>query len=505
MFKRYRKAAAVGLFAALVTPALVYAAGNWSTLPIVGQPAFCASYFTGVPNSSNGLYIPDGGITNQGQATSGSMQQCGQTVPMGPPLLTGEELIPGDTGLSGGQPPQTVTIPSALIAHPMDRNRLIGGDFTTNLWQRGTTPLSNSTPTTATMTADRWWAISPAGTVDVLETTPSTTGADYLGAAGFLNGMEVRRHTGSTGALTCVGQTLDQKQALPLIGNNAVFSFYGYAPTTYSATNQDVTVSIAYFTAADSAASQGTLQYAGGNSQTAALSAAAQSGGITGYTANVQGVSLNGSAASVASGVATIPLTQTPTRYAVYAPIPALTSSGTQVTGVSISICGTFTATSAVTTDWFELFAAQLEAKPATATVNLPNGVTSPTGFERRNAQDEANLQLAYSFIVNEVSSSSSVSHGVGVNSSTTVAQESVQFPIQMRIKPAAAYTAGFGAYGNTTIATNACTGLATKSNTLSTGSAVVSCTVASGLLEGYPSTLIDDGGNGVLSFSAEP
>lgn len=504
MFKRYRKAAALGLAGILCfgVPVALYAAGNWSTLPIVGQGSFACSNVSGVvlPSGQGSFGVVPGSTQGTGSGI------VGQNCPPGPPGLTGEELIPADTGLAGGAPPQTVTIPSALVAHGMDRNRIIGGDFTINLWQRGTTPLSNATPTTATMTADRWWAISPSGTVDVLETTPSTTGADYLGNVGFLNGMEVRRHTGTTGALTCIGQTLDQKQALPLIGNNAVFSFYGYAPATYSASNQQVTVSVAYFTAADSAASQGTIQYAGGNGQTAALSAAAQSGGIAGYTANVQGVSVTGgSATSVASGVATINLTQTPTRYAVYAPIPALTSSGTQVTGVSVAICGTFTAATSVTTDWFEIFAAQLEAKPSIATANLPAGVVGPTGFERRNAQAEAQYQLAYSFVVNEVSSSSSVSHGIGVNSSTTDAQISVQFPAQMRIKPAAAYTAGFGAYGNTTIATNACTGLTTKSNTLSTGSVVVQCAVASGLLEGYPSTLIDDGGNGVMSFSAEP
>ena len=412
-------------------------------------------------------------------------------------------MIPADSGLAQ---PATVTIPSALLSHGMDRNRIIGGDFTTNLWQRGNTPVSNATPTVATMAADRWWVISPAGTVDVLKTTPASTAADYLGASGFYNGMEVRRHTGSTGALTCVGQTLDQNAAAPLIGNNAVFSFYGYAPASYSASNENVTVSVAYFTASDAAGTQAAIGDAGGNSSTFALSAAAQSGGITGYQAAVTAVSVNGAGASVASGVATIPLTTTPTRYAVVAPIPAATSAGTAITAVGISICGTFTATTSVTTDWFEIFAAQLEAKPSAATASLPNGVVSPTGFERRNAQDEANLQLAYSYIVNEIASSSSAPHGVGVNASTTVANVVVPFPVWMRIVPAAKYTAGFGAYGNTTPATNACTGLATVTNGLKTNqSAYVGCTVASGLLAGYPSNLIDDGGAGVMSFSAEP
>lgn len=89
---------AVGVLAA--STAAVLAAGNYSTYPIVGGASFCASTVTGASTF--------GGNTGQGQATNGSV--CAQTVPAGPSIVTGSELIPADTGLANGAPPQTVTL-----------------------------------------------------------------------------------------------------------------------------------------------------------------------------------------------------------------------------------------------------------------------------------------------------------------------------------------------------------------------------------------------------------
>lgn len=94
-----RTALAAALIMSLGT-LCAYAAGSWSTLPIVGGASFCASTVTGTGSL--------GGITNQGQGTTGSI--CAQTVPAGPPSLTGAEKIPADTQLGGGGSPQTVVI-----------------------------------------------------------------------------------------------------------------------------------------------------------------------------------------------------------------------------------------------------------------------------------------------------------------------------------------------------------------------------------------------------------
>jgi hypothetical protein len=98
------KGAAVGCVALLVTSTIIYAAGNWSTLPIVGSASYCASTVTGTGSL--------GGITGQGQGTTGSI--CAQTVPAGPSIVTGNEVVPVDfwnpatiTSSQGGTPPAT--------------------------------------------------------------------------------------------------------------------------------------------------------------------------------------------------------------------------------------------------------------------------------------------------------------------------------------------------------------------------------------------------------------
>lgn len=94
---------AVGLLAALSTAAI--AAGNYLTYSQVGEPSFCAS------TNSSGPGV--GGTTGQ----TGTQGVCAQTVPAGPPALTGSEIVPADTNTGNGNTPtQTVTVPMPLIA-----------------------------------------------------------------------------------------------------------------------------------------------------------------------------------------------------------------------------------------------------------------------------------------------------------------------------------------------------------------------------------------------------
>lgn len=141
MLKRYRSAAA-GLCALLVTGGLAWAAGNYSTYPIVGGASFCAS-------TVSGAGAPFGGATGQGQGSTGTI--CAQTVPAGPPALTGNELIPADTVQAGGASPQTVTIPIVLL-----------GAGATNYQ----TPLTGTTVTS--LPTDSTMLIDPAGTLPAL-------------------------------------------------------------------------------------------------------------------------------------------------------------------------------------------------------------------------------------------------------------------------------------------------------------------------------------------------
>lgn len=90
---------AVGVLAA--STAAVFAAGSYSTLPLIGGSSYCASTVTGTGNLS--------GATGQGQGTIGAI--CGQTVPAGPAAFGGAENVamdlyaPGVTPAAlGGQP-----------------------------------------------------------------------------------------------------------------------------------------------------------------------------------------------------------------------------------------------------------------------------------------------------------------------------------------------------------------------------------------------------------------
>lgn len=106
MLKRARSAA-IAVSALILTSGILYAAGNYSTYPIVGGSAFCVST-VGVNGQA--------GNTGQGGGAAGTNgAYCAQTVPAGPPIVTGTELIPADTGLAGGAPPQTVVLSLASL------------------------------------------------------------------------------------------------------------------------------------------------------------------------------------------------------------------------------------------------------------------------------------------------------------------------------------------------------------------------------------------------------
>lgn len=518
MLKRYRSAA-LGLGALLVAGGIALAAGNYFGYPIVGQNSFCSSTVSGAGGFNAQGNVGGAGVTGQGQASSGSL--CAQTVPAGPPEVTGEELINADTQIGSGTNPQTVNIPSVLLGGINDKvNRIIGGDFFTNLWQRGTTPLSASTSyTSAVMTADRWWIQgSASGTtqVTVSQQIPASSATDYIGNLGLYAWQRIQRPSAQTGTgLICVGQTLDQKQASVLIGKNAILSFYANTGANFSPANSNITVQIGYYTAADAtSAAQSTLGFGGTNTLTSALSIGGQGSGIAGFQNVAAGTSPGFPVGSVASNVVTLPLAAAgaPTRYSVYGAVPSANAAGTAVTGVVVGFCWTPVGT-AGTNDWVEFEGVQIQAMPATATANMPSGVISPTGFERRYAEIEAGLQLNYSYIVNESITAVNF-RGMCAVSSTSLANCQVHFPVPMRLAPAMKYTAGFGECTTTACtAQAACTALTTSATVTGLAATpndvLVDCASTTAFAAaGSAGFLMDKGsagGAGVISASAEP
>lgn len=91
MLKRFRSAAVAGC-ALIATVLVAHAAGYFPGFPIVGGASYC-----------------------QGTSTGTSGQVCTVTVPAGPSVKTGLELVPADTQASQGQAPQTVYLSLASL------------------------------------------------------------------------------------------------------------------------------------------------------------------------------------------------------------------------------------------------------------------------------------------------------------------------------------------------------------------------------------------------------
>ncbi len=388
--------------------------------------------------------------------------------------------------------------------------------MTTNLAQRlntakGVTALATLSPTAAVITADRWWVIAPAA--GVTATIDSTAATAVIPGFNNTKALRIARTTSGAAGIVCVGQTLDAAASAPLIGQNAVFSFYEFNGATQSAAG-NITVNVDYTSAADTSATQATLGFAGANGSLFALGdVGLLSAGPTNMTRAVAGFS-PGTTGTVTTGVATIAASTTWTRYAVYAPIPInIPGTTTAVTSVNVSICWTPTATTAVTTDYIELNGMQLEAKPSTATVQLPAGVVSPTNFDRRLAAVEAVYQQYYWYFNYENQAAIVPVPGSCDALTSTTANCFIPFPVQMRIAPNVKFTAGFQIFTTAAeTAVNACSALAVSSSYVTTPGAsgiLAGCTAtavaAAAGTANFLTTLGTSSATGIVSASAEP
>ena len=449
--ERMKSKVGLGALAIALCGGGALAAGFFANVPMVGGPSYCNSYVNGV---------------------------CASSTPAGAGTLTGSEITNVDTGLAGGAFPQTESVATSVLGLPFGVNRLIGGDFNVNVAQRlsttkGIASLAGITPTAAVMSADGWWVYSASGTVT---TTIANGTTEVLPALGTTKALRFARTTSTTGAQQCVGQTLDQNQAAPLIGNNAVFSFWELNGAGQSATGGNFTVQMSYSANAAAAGTQATLGYAGSVGSKYAVGTNATTFGTGGPTSQTAATPILGSATTGTigtNGFVTIAGSTTWTRYVVAASIPAtIPGTTTAVTDVSVEVCFTPTGTGASTTDWIELQGLQLEAKPSTVTASLPSGVITPTFFERRPASVEYLIDYSYWYYRFEDQALVGPVTGTActTTTSTTAGACVLTFPVPMRIAPAVKYTDGFQAFTSTAYTTlGALSSLATYNNTLTT------------------------------------
>lgn len=275
--------------------------------------------------------------------------------------MTGIETIPFDTNKSGGRSPQSAAITSSDFAgyvgsQPYRGNVLIGGDFGTNLWQRGTT--GTATTTALTYQADRWWTLSGTGTE--LKMIKETTSLP----AGFGGSARMQRTASQTGVVaSCVGQAVTTGNSYQFQGHTAEFSFWAKYGANFSAALKQVTYTIATGT---------------GNNESAANFS---TGAWTGY--------------AVAKAEAKT-LTTAWVRYSVDVAIPAT------ATQIGVKACFTPVGTAGAN-DWWEFTGAQLAVND--------NGVedTNISSYFYRTSQEEQNLQYKYFYALAEPASGAAI------------------------------------------------------------------------------------------------
>ncbi len=458
---------------------IAWGAGLWSTLPIVGQPSFCVSTVSGAGGFNAAGNVGGGGVTGQGQSTGGSL--CAQTVPAGPPSLTGNELVPADTGL---QLPATVTIPSGLLtAGQQDLNVLVGSDFGQALWQRGNTPLSDVSPNVALYGPDGWYVYSYNSTTTA---STSTTVSKQTGTAdqpaNSLASARIQRPLNTTQTqLVCTGQLVPDSDSQTFAGKTAIFSVDMLTGANFSPTNSAVTMTIAYHSAADVTTPATSGQ---GTNTTTFASSIGTTQNITNYTEAVNTV---------------VNPSTTWTRFSTSAAIPTqIPGTTTNVAGIGVKLCWTPTGTAAAS-DYLEIGKAQLEAR-------LGSSVGFST-YARYSNDAEWARELTRFYQITENGNSATPIYANGAVVSVTGANFMFQFPQYMRITPTTSPITVGGFKEVVAGASDAFSAINTTGaqNTQRTG-AVNGIYATGGLTAGNAASFVGSGaGTGVLGFSAEP
>lgn len=369
---------------------------------------------------------------------------------------------------------------SASLAGNNPENALIGGDATTNLFQRATTGAS----VTATVTyggPDRWayWS----GTATAMTVSRDTTAADV--PSNYQASFKMARTSGQTGILpVCMAQEVESVNVFGFQGQTAEIDFHAIPGANFSAASGAVVAYLISGTSTD----EGMQKLAWGLN--------AGGGGSTAWTGVVNtGVTVN------VTGSA---------RYTVAIPVPA------GATELGVAICYTPVGT-AGTNDYVTLSGIQLVRNSGLSSIAgtagaalLPNS-TAAKAFSRRPQGIETILQERYFYNISEAANTSAFASCW--NSAVTDSQCLIQFPVQMRIAPVftgdGGLTAGFAVM--TTVAggtLGACSALAVSTNVASTvatpTSILLDCTATTVPAAGTANMLYNHSSTGRIKASAE-
>lgn len=396
--------------------------------------------------------------------------------------LTGSEQLPADTLLAAGQAPQSEAITTNQLAtfaaaQAASWNALIGGDASTNLFQRGTT--GSSVTTTVTFGGpDRWAYWSGTGTA--MTVSQSNTAAAL--PAGFSQTFRMQRTAAQTGVVQmCMAQEVESVNSYQFQGKTAELDFNVYTGANFSASPIQMTAYIIYGTGTDE------------GMQKLAFGLNAGGGGSAGWTgqANATAAVINLTAVSTASRVAAI------------ASIPAT------ATEVGVALCYTPVGT-AGTTDALYFAGIQLGQSAsnsglASATVGYNCASIACKPFERRTQGLETALQQRYYYRLTE--GAASTWRAPCEIDTTSIAICLITFPVTMRVAPTMTYSTGFAATNIVTAVS--CTALTTSavptSNAANTQNVLVDCASSAGFSAASTAAMFgDNAGTGIVQANAE-
>lgn len=451
------------------------------------------------------------GTGSQGQPTWPIPNTANGTLP-----LSGNESWIVDTLRTQGQQPQSEYISLATVGNYENtqitgttRNVLIGGDFTTNLFQRGTsvTGITN----TVTYGPDRWFAIGGASSaISLLQETTSLPTNNLFGASARFSEVST-----TDTAVVNFGQVISTANSYKFLGRTAVLSFWAKsgsaAPSTFKAIINAGTGSDG------SAANMVSAGWTGEVSNSCTITPAAASA-WTRFTCSYP--------ISNAMKQVGVQFSFTPTgisstnQYIEFAGIqlealnvPALwQASGNYLAGQTV-VSGSNLYREVATT--------------CTAGITAPSGTTTfldntcswtyvqgnavpvvASGFDFRFAEIEKNLQLAYYWQWNETVSATTDSPFLCSAQSSTVAVCKARAAVTFRAAPTIACTFGTikRMVAGTDTALTACAAAATTNGVSDINEVTITATVASGDTAGFSGSLMSGNstGGGKITASAE-
>lgn len=360
-------------------------------------------------------------------------------------------------------------------------NALIGGDATTNLFQRATTGSSVTTAVTYGG-PDRWayWS----GTSTAMTVSRDSTAGDL--SSSYKYAFKMARTSGQTGVVqVCMMQELEGVNSYRFAGQTAELDFHAVTGANFSAASGNIQAYIISGTGAD----EGTVN--------AAFGLNAGGGGSAGWTTQVNW------AATITAGVSSS------ARYTIAAPIPAGT------TEVAVALCFTPVGT-AGTNDYIAFSGIQLtpnnglsslvSANASGTATALNTNDTRAKSFLRRPQGMETALQYRYHWQITDPAATVPIPSACFVTTANTTVKCGVWLPVTQRAVPATTVgTATSFGIGVTAGTAGTCTTLAATAASNTLNSIGVTCTTGGTIALGSATPLIGAAvANAVLQADSE-